>query len=140
VKPLYSLPALSNEEIPHDVRRLLSDHIESVVQLEVLLLLHANPAVDYAPAAIAAELRIDPAYADAQLANLAARGMLRRADAGSRYAPGTPQIDRAVTGLAHAYADRRVTVIGLVYSKPPPADQLRSFADAFRLRKEKGDG
>jgi hypothetical protein len=132
---------LSNDEIAQDVRKFLHDHIESVVQLEVLLLLHANPAADFAAADVARELRIDGAYADAQLVNLTVRGMLRPIGAAAyRYAPGTPELDASIAGLARAYADRRVSVIGLVYSKPPPTDPVRSFADAFRLRKEKGDG
>jgi hypothetical protein len=132
---------VSEVEIPQDVRRLLADHIESVVQVEILLLLHADPNRALTPADVAKELRIDAAYAQSELANLSVRGMLRTTDKQAnayRYAPLTPQIDAAVRGLATAYADRRVTVIGLVYSKPP--DQIRSFADAFRLRKEKGDG
>jgi hypothetical protein len=132
---------VSEVEIPQDVRRLLADHIESVVQVEILLLLHADANRALTPTDVARELRIDAAYAQSELANLTVRGMLRTADKSANaysYAPLTPQIDAAVRGLATAYADRRVTVIGLVYSKPP--DQIRSFADAFRLRKEKGDG
>jgi DNA-binding IclR family transcriptional regulator len=120
---------------------LLADHIESVVQVEMLLLLHADPSRARSAQEIAQELRIDPAYAQTELANLTVRGMLRPADqaAGAyQYGPGTAAMAAAVEGLAKAYLDRRVTVIGLVYSKP--ADQIRSFADAFRLRKEKGDG
>jgi len=36
-----------------------------------------------------------------------------------------------------SYADRRVTVIGLIFSKP--VDKIRSFADAFRIRKDRSD-
>jgi hypothetical protein len=132
---------VSGEEIPQDVRRLLSDHIESVVQVEILLLLHADPTRALTPQDVARELRIDAAYAQSELARFTIRGLFRTADKAAstyQYAPASPQIDAAVRGLASAYADRRVTVIGLVYSRPP--DQIRSFADAFRLRKEKGDG
>jgi hypothetical protein len=132
---------VSESEIPQEIRRLLAEHIESVVQVEILLLLHADPARARTAQDVARELRIDPTYAQTELANLSVRGMLRPTDksAGAyQYAPASPQMDAAVNGLAKAYADRRVTVIGLVYSKPP--DQIRSFADAFRLRKEKGDG
>ena len=43
-------------------------------------------------------------------------------------------LHRAVAGLAREYAARRVTVIGLIFSKP--VDKIRSFADAFRLRRD----
>jgi hypothetical protein len=43
-----------------------------------------------------------------------------------------------VNDLARAYAERRVNVIALIFSKP--ATSLRHFADAFRLRKDRSDG
>ena len=50
--------------------------------------------------------------------------------------PGNdPELDQAVVRLAKDYAERRVTVITLIFSKP--VDKLRTFADAFRLRKDK---
>jgi hypothetical protein len=55
------------------------------------------------------------------------------------YAPasGSP-LDAAVAQLARDYAERRVTIITLIFSKP--VDKLRSFADAFRLRKDNPNG
>jgi hypothetical protein len=130
---------LAQEEIPPNVRAFLNDHVESVVQVEVLLLLYAEPARDFSPADVVSALRIEGAWAEAQLSNLCARGMLAAGGAGSyRWAPRTAEIDAAVAGLARAYADRRVTVIGLIYAKP--SDPLRSFADAFRIRKDKDHG
>ena len=49
----------------------------------------------------------------------------------ARYGP-EPIDDRSA--LDRAYAERRVTVINLIFSKP--IDKLRSFADAFRIKKE----
>jgi hypothetical protein len=43
-------------------------------------------------------------------------------------------MDRAIAGLAQAYTDRRVSVITLIFSKP--VDKLRSFTDAFKLRRD----
>lgn len=132
---------VSDAEIPKDVKRLIGDHIESVVQLEILLLLYANAGREFTAADVGRELRIEPAWVITQLANLCGRGILCEVDARAhryRYKPTSAQLDAAVAGLARAYADRRVTVVGLIYAKPP--DQIRSFADAFRLRKERDDG
>ena len=130
---------MAQEEIPSNVRAFLNDHVESVVQVEVLLLLYAEPARAFSTADVVSALRIESAWAEAQLSNLCARGMLAESGAGSyRWGPRTAEIEAAVAGLAQAYADRRVTVIGLIYAKP--ADPLRSFADAFRIRKEKDHG
>jgi hypothetical protein len=130
---------LAQEEIPSNVRAFLNDHVESVVQVEVLLLLYAEPARAFSTADVVSALRIEPAWAEAQLSNLCARGMLAaNGDGDYHWAPRTAEIEAAVAGLARAYADRRVTVIGLIYAKPAPGDPLRSFADAFRIRKDKG--
>jgi hypothetical protein len=124
------------QEIPKDVRALLIEHIDSVVQAEILLLLHAAAGRSFTAAEVGNELRIDAAGAEAQLTHLQARGLLRAGGGAGQFAygPRTAQLDAAVAGLARAYADRRVSVISLIYSKP--TDQLRSFADAFKLRRD----
>ena len=47
---------------------------------------------------------------------------------------------KVVAAVADAYAERRYTVIDVIFSKP--AERIRVFADAFRLRQDddgKGD-
>jgi hypothetical protein len=127
---------LAQDQVPQNVRGFLHDQIDSVVQVEVLLMLYARPGRDFAAADVASELRIEPAGAEAQLASLRGRGILANGAAGAyRWAPRSAELEAAVAGLAREYAERRVTVIGLIYAKP--SDQLRSFADAFRIRKDK---
>ena len=109
--------------------------------LEILLLLHQTPLRNWTAPDVARELRIDPLWAAAQLELLYARGLAERAGISPhlyRFRPQTQSLDETVDTLAQAYADRRVSVISLIYAKPP--DALRSFADAFRLRKDKLDG
>lgn len=135
---------VSAEEIPHDVRSLIHDHIESVVQLEALLLLQARPQQDFPASEVGKELRIEQSWAAEQLNHLCARGFAACLDAGAgnppvyRYGPRSVEMDRAIHGLAQAYADRRVSVITLIFSKP--ADKLRSFTDAFKLRRDNPRG
>lgn len=130
---------MSEADIREDVRRFLAQHIESVVQLEVLLLLHAQPDRDFTPQEVGRELRIDAAGAAEQLAKLCTTGLLTSSgDAAPvyRFQATSPAAD-TVAALAKAYNDRRVTIISLIYSKP--ADKIRIFTDAFRIRKEKPD-
>jgi hypothetical protein len=131
-----------DEGIPQEVRAFITEHIDSVLQLELLLLLHTKRSDDFSAAEVVAELRIDPAWAVRQLDDFCARGILACPEAEAprryRYAPKSPQTDAAIARLEQPYADRRVSVISLIFSKP--TDKLRSFADAFRVRKEKSDG
>src|SRR5688500_2281938 len=124
---------LDDSEISQEVRTLILERIDSVVQLEVLLLLYGSPERVRTAPQIAQELRIDAAWALAQLGELVVRGLARNDGSEAfRYAPGTPELDRAVAQLCRDYTERRVRLITLIFSQP--VDKLRSFADAFRLR------
>ncbi len=142
------------EGLSQPVRQLIIERVDSVVQLEVLLLLVNHPEDRWTAAAVSQQLRIDANWAAGELATLAARGLaapvtdisapadgaagVAAGAAAYRFAPATPELGRAVAELSQAYADRRVTVVTFIFSKP--LDKIQTFADAFRLRKGKGDG
>jgi hypothetical protein len=127
--------------VSQEVATFLADHIESVLELELLLLLRANPARLWTAATLAHELKIDPVFAAAQLDKFYSHGLLAgeaRTDepgAAYRYAPASAGLDRIVAAVAAAYASHRVSIIGLIFSKP--TSTLKTFADAFRIRKDK---
>jgi hypothetical protein len=126
------------EQFPEDVQQFILAHVNSVEQLEVLLLLRAQPQCDWDAAAVGRALYTPPAAADMRLADLHARGLLARKGEAVplyRYAPNPAELDGLIGRLADLYRERRVSVITLIYSKPH--DQVRAFADAFKLRKDK---
>lgn len=129
---------MSEDGISPTVKSFIAGYISSIVELEILLLLAGRPQEVWTAEAVSRELRIDRAWAAAHLATLCAQGVAgcgQGPDPVYRFAPQRPEIRDAVDELARAYADRRVTVIGLIFSKP--VDKIRTFADAFRLRKDK---
>src|SRR5687768_1259921 len=106
--------------------------------------MHAQPARRWTADDIGRELRIEPAWAATQLQNLCSRGLIACDDPGPpsptgsyRFGARSPDLESAVRGLVTAYEERRVTVIGMIFSKP--VDKIRSFADAFKIRKDKAD-
>ena len=119
-------------EVTDDARRLITEHIHSVEQLDVLLLLRAAPDKDWSAAEVARALVSQPDTAETRLADLAARKLLQHSGDGYRYSADA-KTAKAVTELAEAYATRRTTVIGMIFSKP--SDAVTSFSDAFRLRR-----
>lgn len=134
---------MTDAGIPDEVRAFIAEHIDSVEQVEVLLLLRRSGDREWTADAVSDELRTNPGSAAERLADLTARRLIAPAGGaperpGYRYAPGTPALDQAVRGLDQAYAERRVSVINLIFSKP--IDKIRTFADAFRLRKDGRDG
>jgi predicted ArsR family transcriptional regulator len=129
------------DKLAEDVRTLLAERIESISELETLLLLHRTEPIEWDARQLATELRIEVRAADHHLAALTARELLAYSEVDGevryRFAPATEAIARAVSGLAAAYEKRRVAVVQAVYSRP--TDTIRVFADAFRLRKGPDD-
>jgi hypothetical protein len=127
-------------DLPEAVRRFIADHIDSVEQLEILLLLYQHPERSWTAESVARELRISVLSAGDRLKDMARAAILSRVEGGEGeycYAPENQQLGEAVAGLATAYSERRVTVINLIFSKP--IDKIRTFADAFRLRRDDED-
>lgn len=127
------------EGIPDHVAAFLGDHINSVEQLEVLLLLMRSPERRWSAKELSEELRSSPESASARLDDLHSRGFLARSpDNTYHYQTQNADHDRAIHDLASCYEQRKYTVINLIFSKP--VDHIRTFARAFRLRKEDKDG
>jgi predicted ArsR family transcriptional regulator len=114
---------------------LIAEHIHSVEQLEVLLLMRRTRERDWSADEVARELATSPGSAAFRLEDLAAHGFaVTPVDGRYRYGVEEPGRDRALGELADAFGRRRRRVISLIFSKP--SDNIRTFADAFRLRKE----
>ena len=114
-------------------RTFINKNISSVEQIEVLLILHANPERVWTIDEISAILRSSPNSIRSRLQMLEERGLSATVrDEGYRYAP-SERLHAMVEMLANEYALRRFSVIELIFSRP---DAARSFADAFRLRSE----
>ena len=126
------------DDIQADVRSFIAEQIDSVAQLELLLLLHGNPEKSWSAAEAAVKLCTAVEMTATLLAELTQRGLLSVAEAPQlrySYAPRDKPLGQLVSDLAQLYHERRVTVITLIYAQP--VDKLRSFADAFRIRQDK---
>ncbi|HEY2028439.1 MAG TPA: hypothetical protein VGH20_04430 [Myxococcales bacterium] len=122
-------------ELPGNVERFIATHIDNLEQLEILLLLRAHRTREFEAREVTAELRLGPSTAPDRLTDLAGRGFV--AVSGDppryRYAPDTSETARVIEEVARCYAERRVTVISRIFS--PRSDSVRSFANAFDLRR-----
>jgi hypothetical protein len=123
-------------EFPPELKRFLDQHIDSLGALETLFLLHRDRERLWDVAEVAKALYISTDMCARQLAHLKRQGFVATARDGERFqfAPANATVDRLIGELAAIYPQRRVTVITLIYSKPQ--DTVRTFADAFRLRRE----
>lgn len=127
--------------ISEEVRRFISEYIDSVELLEVLLLLRRDPTREWSAETVSREIRSNPTSVTTRLNNLRSRGLLSVREAPAplyRYQPKTGELDLAIKGLAEAYAERQARVIDLIFSKP--IDILRHFSDAFKFKKDDPNG
>jgi len=125
-----------NSGLSHELQAFICQHIHSVEQLEVLLLLKRSDAREWTADEVTREMASHRHAVESRLLDLSARGFLKSRTEGSElfysYDQSSP-LERLVEGLAAAYAERRVTVITAIFAEPK--DSLRHFADAFKLRK-----
>ena len=115
----------------------LEERIHSVAQLELLLLLKNSPAQAWTPQQASRALAVPVEMTSGLLAELHVAGLFASTAAAEpqfQYRPRSVELDQLVDALAQVYDERRVSVITLIYSKP--VDKVRTFADAFRLRKD----
>ena len=124
-----------NDEFPAELKQFIAQHIESLAQLEAMLLLHREPRAN-GRRGLARELYISADMCRRSSPNLERRGLAAR-DRGRRrfrYASRDAEVDRLLGQLADTYRERRVAVITEIYSNP--VKKVQTFADAFRLRRE----
>ena len=126
-------------DLPGDVQRFLNDHVQSVMQLEVLLRLRAAPDEVHSPMGLSRELGGSVDAAIACLRGLEATGLAAPSDDPDElaysYRPRDRGLAATVDQVADAYAKRKVAVVSEIFREPQ--DALRSFSDAFRIRKDR---
>lgn len=129
--------ALGQRGIPREVQKFIGDHLTSLAQLEILLLLHGQPSRQFPAEQVAQTLRIDTDWARSEMARLREQGLFTSAESGDDeycYAPVNPGDAELVDALARLFVTHRVSVITQIFSTP--SDSIGSFADAFKLRSD----
>jgi len=123
---------MADDVIPDDVRDFILRHIDSVAQLEALLLLRANGGQDWDVARTAARLYAGEEEIRKVLTQLCADGLLSCKDNIYRYE--CPLDVRAIIDrLAEVYRRHLIPITNIIHTKPR---RIREFADAFKFRKD----
>jgi len=129
---------MAGEAISPEVRKFIHGTINSVEQLEVLLFLMSNAESDWSPAEVSERVRSTPESVEPKLVDLLAARLVTVRDEGGpryRYAPESGALAEEVAqSLDKAYRERKDTVIQLIFTRP--MDNIRVFADAFRIRRK----
>ena len=124
----------TDDPIPADIQDFIVRHIDSVAQLEALLLLRRNPGADWTIERVAQRLYADEQEIADVLARLVADGLVRVTDAAYCYDCASAEQSTVVDRLAEVYARQLIPVTNMIHAKPR---RIREFADAFKFRKDR---
>jgi hypothetical protein len=124
---------MADEGIPAELRDFIATSIDSVGQLEALLLLRADADAAWDVARLAQRLYVNEAEAAAIVAQLVDRGLVVEQNGSFRYDSQGKQTG-AVDRLAEAYARQLIAITNLIHTKPRG---IRAFADAFKIKRDK---
>jgi hypothetical protein len=124
--------------IPQDVTAFIWAVIDRLETLETLLLLQASPDRSWTLDQLMHEMRSSQLAAEQTTKVLVSHGLVAAENGSFRFCPRTPELESMAVRLAACYRERRVGVIRTIFSRPNEA--VRSFADAFRIKKGRPDG
>jgi hypothetical protein len=125
---------MSNAPVPAEVQQFILECIDSVAQLEALLLLRDNPERSWTARDVAQRLYIGEADVAPLLQHLVACKLAATDGALFRYFVEDDARRDLVERVALAYKRYLVPVTQLIHGK---SLNIRKFADAFRVRKDK---
>ena len=116
---------MEDADFSDDFCRFLQSSVPTVQAAELLLLLFADPATAFRPKD-AGEAKLLQSFHAAGL-------VMASVDQAYQYRPASEALQAHVAMLAKAYEERPVTLIRIIYALRD--SKIRSFADAFRMRK-----
>jgi hypothetical protein len=125
--------------IPHDVLLFIRRYIHRLETLEVLALLQSRPGKTWSAKQVSDEMRSSPLAAETALATLAGHGLIARVQSEFSFPPASAELQKQTRRLLACYREKRTGVIAAIFSTPTSAAIL-SFAEAFKMKKDKPDG
>lgn len=114
------------------------EEIDSVPELEALLLLRQHRCNSWTAIELAKRLYIDPEQTRALLAELNRKQLVQFISGEPEaccYQPRSPETDAVIARVEAVYRHEIVRISTLIHAKPSAA--IRDFARAFRFTKEK---
>lgn len=128
---------MADDLIPEDVRQFIIENIDSVAELEGLLLLRKNSQTEWSVEALAQGLYTNRQQSQQVLEHLHSLGFLA-VNVGEApnyiYQPNSPELARMVDRVDDIYAKYLIPVTNLIHNKPQT--KVQQFADAFKFRKK----
>ena len=122
--------------IPEDVAQFIASQIDSIMQLEALLLLRREPQDKWSASTLAQRLYTSESETVDTLESLCAAGLVIACGSEPtiyRYEPLSPELRDLVDHTADVYSKHLVAITNLIHSQPKT--RVQEFADAFKIRR-----
>lgn len=127
------------ETIPAVLVEFLGRHVRTVGQLEVLLLFQADSTKEWNVELVSKTLRANIKSISIWLEEFREAGLLSCPTPTTyRYAPRNSEIEKQVQLLSEHYKVRPFKIIEVITNRP--TNQMMSFLDAFKIKKEDPHG
>jgi hypothetical protein len=123
--------------IPDEIAQFITNHIDSIAQLEALLLLRREPCSKWSASSLSKRLYISERETVDALERLCAGGLAIAVGSEPtlyRYEPTSQELRDLVDRTADLYSKHLVPITNLIHSKSKT--RVQEFADAFRIRKD----
>lgn len=120
-------------DISDDVREMIRRHLATMDHIELLVILRNGRDDSFSLERLAGLVRKPEELVGACLQSLTSAGLAAQlSDGNYRYSGREPSLDATAEGVIQLYNERPVTLVRLLYERPPTA--VDTFADAFKLR------
>ena len=126
---------MAEPAIPVEVSRFLEANIQSVEQLEILLLLKAGHDQEWLPREVYQRILTNVHSVEESMDRLCGKGLLRKSEASKYQFISTPESDRILDRLAVLYKEMPARILYALYG--PARPDIQAFSQAFDLRKPK---
>lgn len=127
---------MRRDDLPEDVRYFLQTSIDSIEQLQVLLLLQAQPDRIWTTSEITFELRSVDSSIQNRLDKLYKRNILaRHGDSEHKFLPTSTEMLNIIEKVVSENQLRPYQIIDAIYSSAEKS--IQDFANAFKMRGDK---
>ena len=122
-------------ELPQNVEAFIQQQIDSVGQLEALLLLFRTRGRRWRAGELAHRLYVEESEAQSILRRLVDRGFLERSEDTVAFRQEDADLIRQVEEIQKYYTTHLIPISKLIHSKASP--RIQEFADAFTFKQKK---
>jgi hypothetical protein len=127
---------MTSHQIAPAVAAFLAEHVASVEELELLMLLVVSAGRWWDASSTSRELGVPVVRTRAMLDGFATRNLLDiriTEDVRYQFRPGTTDLEQSALALAAAYQRNPAPIVQFIARSAPRS--VRDFADAFRIRR-----